>query len=190
MAKKLTRRDWLAAAFRALTEHGPTAIKAESLARDLSVSKGSFYWHFKDVAALKSAMIALWLEEGTRSVIEELQSTAAPATQRLRRLVEISTSDRSQPYGGAKLESAIRDWARYDRAVRAAVEQTDRNRLSYLEQLFRDAGASQRQSREKSGLLYAALIGLEEISYLDGLDPGHALGRMLDLLLADMGAKG
>jgi len=191
MKKKLTRRDWLKAAFRALTRHGPTAVKAETLARALSVSKGSFYWHFKDVAALRRAMIDLWLEEGTISVIKELESLPVPAAERLRRLVEISVSERSEPFGGMKLESAIRDWARYEPEVRSAAEQTDRKRLAYLESLFRKAGADEQQSNEKAALLYATLIGLQEIAYLTGPGPNayRSLSVMLNLLLSDIGAR-
>ena len=35
----------------ALAETGPEALKAEPLAARLGVSKGSFYWHFRDVPA-------------------------------------------------------------------------------------------------------------------------------------------
>jgi len=188
MRKKLTRRDWLKAAFRALTEHGPTAIKAEALARALSVSKGSFYWHFKDVAALRRAMIDLWLEEGTISVIEELESMSLPAAERLQRLVEISVSERSEPFGGMKLESAIRDWARYEPEVRSAAQKTDRKRLAYLENLFREAGADEQLCKENAALLYAMLIGLQELSYLDGssLNARRRLSATLNLLLSDI----
>ncbi|MFN3661424.1 TetR family transcriptional regulator [Yoonia sp.] len=41
--------DWLMAGFRALASHGPSALRAAALARDLGTTKGSFYWHFKDL---------------------------------------------------------------------------------------------------------------------------------------------
>ncbi|NLH83356.1 MAG: TetR family transcriptional regulator, partial [Phyllobacteriaceae bacterium] len=46
----LSAEDWIKAAFRALSVGGVQAIRAEAIARDLNVSKGAFYWHFKDVA--------------------------------------------------------------------------------------------------------------------------------------------
>ena len=37
------------AGFRALARSGARALRAEALARDLDTTKGSFYWHFKDL---------------------------------------------------------------------------------------------------------------------------------------------
>ncbi|WP_163317770.1 TetR family transcriptional regulator, partial [Enterobacter hormaechei] len=45
--KTLSAEDWISAAFRALSQGGAQAIRAEAIARDLKVSKGSFYWHFR-----------------------------------------------------------------------------------------------------------------------------------------------
>ena len=42
------------AGFRALSAEGPQGIRVEAIARQLKLSKGSFYWHFKDVQALKN----------------------------------------------------------------------------------------------------------------------------------------
>lgn len=69
MAKRnsLTTDDWIRAGFRALTSGGPQAIKVEAIARRLHVSKGSFYWHFKDLSALQGAMLAHWLHSATHA---------------------------------------------------------------------------------------------------------------------------
>src|ERR1700730_5847645 len=40
--------DWIRAAFARLATEGIDAVRVELLARDLGVSKGSFYWHFQD----------------------------------------------------------------------------------------------------------------------------------------------
>ena len=53
---RLGPEDWVMAGFRALAADGPQAVRAETLARGLGATKGSFYWHFKDLAALHQAM--------------------------------------------------------------------------------------------------------------------------------------
>jgi AcrR family transcriptional regulator len=47
-----SREDWIRAAGRRLAQGGAAAVAVEALARDLGVTKGSFYWHFRDRAAL------------------------------------------------------------------------------------------------------------------------------------------
>ena len=45
---KLSRDDWLASSMDALLLEGVEGIHIEPLAKRLGVTKGSFYWHFKD----------------------------------------------------------------------------------------------------------------------------------------------
>ena len=46
------RNRWIEEGLRALGDGGPEAVRIESLAQALGVSKGGFYWHFKDRQAL------------------------------------------------------------------------------------------------------------------------------------------
>ena len=46
--ERLDRRAWVEAALAALAEGGAAAVKVERLAAKLKVTKGSFYWHFRD----------------------------------------------------------------------------------------------------------------------------------------------
>ena len=57
---RLNRQSWIDAGLRALVAEGPTALAAEPLARQLGTTKGSFYWHFKDVPDFQKAVIRDW----------------------------------------------------------------------------------------------------------------------------------
>ena len=48
LISRLGRDDWLDAAFRAAVEHGFDGVRVLTLADTLQVTRGSFYWHFKD----------------------------------------------------------------------------------------------------------------------------------------------
>ena len=48
MADKLDRADWIHAGFAMLAAGGIDAVRVERLAAVLKVTKGSFYWHFRD----------------------------------------------------------------------------------------------------------------------------------------------
>ena len=45
---RLSREGWLARALEVLGKKGAGQLAVESLARQLGVTKGSFYWHFRD----------------------------------------------------------------------------------------------------------------------------------------------
>ncbi len=183
MTKKLSQLDWIQAGFRALTRDGHQAIKAEVIARELKVSKGSFYWHFDNLPTFKNAMLEHWVELGTESImIENAESDANPSEQ-LRLLVDTITADINAPYGGLLAEAAIRDWARFDSKVSQLVSRVDQSRLDYLATLFRRAGGSASTSRQFAILIYGALIGLEHLSHERLANLKSDLPALLDLLL-------
>ncbi|WP_428542181.1 TetR/AcrR family transcriptional regulator [Profundibacter sp.] len=183
MKHRLSPTDWIQAAFRALTTGGPQAIRAESIARALKVSKGSFYWHFKDVPALKQTMLDHWQQVATQDVIDLVESGASDAKARLQLLMHISTALPNDAYGGDLAEAAIRDWARYDTAAANAVKAIDVQRLKFVETQFCALGFNPQQSKQRATILYAALIGLHQLSHHDLANPASDLPALLDHLL-------
>jgi len=181
----LSPDDWIKAAFRALSAGGPQAIKAEAIARDLKVSKGSFYWHFRDVPALKTAMLGHWATRATAQIIADVEANADHPRDRLRLLVGEATGDRSHDYGGEIVEGAIRDWARYDTEAARAVIDVDRRRIAYLVGLFRACGDGDSDSATKARILYAGLVGLSALAQSTPIDLGADLRALLERLLTD-----
>ncbi len=59
---RLTRDDWLDAAFLAVVEGGFDKARVLTIADALGVTRGSFYWHFTDHADLLAALLARWKE--------------------------------------------------------------------------------------------------------------------------------
>ncbi len=183
MKPHLTPNDWIKASFAALTSGGPQAIRAEAIARKLKVSKGSFYWHFVDVPALKLAMLDHWEKAATKDIIELVNLRASTAKDRLRVLVQISTSSTDTAYGGVLAEAAIRDWARYDKTAAAAVKAVDKRRLDFVQTQFQAHGTPNAICKQNANILYAALIGLEHLSHHGFASRSRDLGALLDHLL-------
>eukprot|EP00903_Cladosiphon_okamuranus_P001067 g1065.t1 len=174
--------DHFPAAFRALAEAGPNAVRAEAIARDLKVSKGSFYWHFKDVPALKRQMLSHWQDKATDAIIAHVEAGGGTPQERLSRLVEVSTVSDTSAYGGVQVEAAIRDWARYDDNARAALKSVDERRVAYVQELFSNCGFEKAASRSKALLLYGGLIGLEALSVHSPIDRSH-MGSITSLFV-------
>jgi hypothetical protein len=59
----------------------------------------------------------------------------------------------------ARIELAIRDWARRDPMARQAVDQADATRVSYIAQCFSALGFSIPEARVRAGVLYAYELG-------------------------------
>jgi AcrR family transcriptional regulator len=79
MNDQLTAKDWLDQGLKTLADQGFTALKAEPLSRAMGVSRGSFYWHFADIAAYHAAILSHW-----RDVAAEQSSPSEPAPTRCR----------------------------------------------------------------------------------------------------------
>ncbi|MFM2303629.1 MAG: hypothetical protein RLZZ135_1039, partial [Cyanobacteriota bacterium] len=57
---KLGRQDWVQAAIETLIEKGADAVKVDVIAKSLKITRGSFYWHFKNLDDLLAAIIQEW----------------------------------------------------------------------------------------------------------------------------------
>ena len=154
-SERLGREAWVAAAFRALARRGIEAVGVEPVAKALGVTKGSFYWHFRDRRALLEALLAHWSERETAAIIADVEAIPGPPALQLKRLFERALSD------GDALgpELAIRDWARRDPVARKAVLAVDARRLAYLVRLFLPLSAGPAEAEAKSALAYGLLIG-------------------------------
>ena len=177
-ATRLSPDLWIAAGFDALLEQGPAGLKAEPLARRLRTTKGSFYWHFKDVPAFHAAMLSQWERQALTDVETALSGDTTPA-QKLRHLSQIATNGES--LSGMSLEPAIRAWAHDNAAVAEAVARVDHLRLTQLNAELAENGLS---NPELARILYAANLGMAELSRRDGDVNDGALGTLVDLILA------
>ena len=58
--KTLSRESWITAALRLLEKSGIGSVKIDLLARQLRVTRGSFYFHFSGLGDLQEALLKEW----------------------------------------------------------------------------------------------------------------------------------
>ena len=116
---------WIAGGLEVLAERGPDAVRIEPLAQSLGVTKGGFYWHFKDRQALLEGILDTWERESLRERAEEIEAGGGDAAEKLRRLFSIA----SHRPDLQRAELAIREWARRDPRVAARLRSVDKQRL-------------------------------------------------------------
>jgi AcrR family transcriptional regulator len=126
------RSGWIDEGLRALASGGPDAVRIEPLARALGVTKGGFYWHFDGRRALLDEMLDTWERESVDEVIERVEREGGDARARLRRLSAIAAASDEV----LRIDLAVRDWARRDKAVARRLRRIDNRRMDYLRSLF------------------------------------------------------
>ncbi len=164
MAKARTPRGaWVEAALAALAEGGPDAVRVEALAKRLGVSKGGFYWHFDDRAALLGEALDAWEKTGTEDVIATVEAGPEDPRDKLRLLFDLAPAAQ----GPFAVELALRDVSRRDPEVAKRLRRVDRRRLGFLRSLFGQICAGEDDAEARALLAYSLFIG----SYF--VDAGH-----------------
>jgi AcrR family transcriptional regulator len=181
MAKVRTPRDaWVRAGLQALADGGPDAVRVEALAASLGVSKGGFYWHFKDRQALLEEMLDGWEKVMVGDVIAQIESQPAKPRDKLRQLFRLaSTVD-------LRVELAIRDWARRDGEVEARVRRVDNRRMDYMRRLFGQLGLDEEEAEVRALLAFSLFVG----SYFIAADhTGKSRSQVLAIALERLYAE-
>ena len=129
------RTSWIEEGLRALGIGGPDAVRIETLAQALGVTKGGFYWHFDDRRALLEEMLDTWERVVIDEAIDRVEGPGGDARAKLRRLFTLASSPQARGLG--RIDLAIRDWARRDKAVAKRLKRVDNRRMQYMRSLFR-----------------------------------------------------
>lgn len=158
---RLTKSDWLDQGLRTLAGGGAGALKVGPMAEKLNVSRGSFYWHFADIADFKSALLQSWQERMTDQVIRDVAGKDEP--DRLKFLLQRGFTAKS------RLDRAIRTWATEDKSVAAIVASVDAERIAYIAKLLVAAGVARKLALARATFLYWAYLGQAIV-----MDPRHA----------------
>jgi AcrR family transcriptional regulator len=183
VAKVRTPRGaWVEAALQALATGGPEGVRVEALAARLGVSKGGFYWHFEDRAALLEEMLDSWEQRVVGDVIARIESEPGEPRAKLQHLFELaSTSVDLLP-----LELALRDWSRRDGDVAARLHRVDNQRMEYLRSLFGPICIDEDDVEARSILAFSLFIGSNFIAAEHrGRSRSQVLQLAIDRLLTE-----
>lgn len=131
----LDRESWLEQALSILREEGIQGVRVERLARDLGVTKGSFYWHFKNRDDLQQSILNYWVDQYNDVVIENRDLLQEEPAQGLLTLMTRVRAD-----GLDKYETAMRAWADHDEMAKSVVNTVDDKRKKLVKGFFSRMG--------------------------------------------------
>lgn len=174
MEDRLNRQAWLDAGLERLAADGPQGVRIMPIAQLLGVTKGSFYWHYRDRDAYLAALLEEWERSHTRQIIEHVEHVGGDAAGKLRNLLKITVE--SDP----GLTRAIRSWAHVDPNAARMLKRVDRKRLAYVAELLEATGWSAGDAATLAHWSYCALIGHFS------LQGARLNGQQIDLILGTL----
>ena len=173
-ARQLLRReDWIAAARAELIAAGVNGVIVGRLARRLKVTRGSFYWHFKNRGELLRDLLKSWEETNTGS-FERAREQAESRGGVTEFLAIVNLLLAEKDYSPA-FDLAVRDWARSSREAAAAVRCADERRMDVLHRTFLHMGFCDPEALVRARITYFQQIGYYTLGIHENSAARHKL---------------
>lgn len=151
-----SREDWLKLALETLIRDGIDRVKVQIMAKQLGVSRSSFYWFFKSPQDLNEQMLEAWLTKNTGPILDRAQRPAQTITEAILNVFECwANEDLFDP----RLDIAIRLWARRAPEVLSVVVSADQQRLAALTNMFLRHDYPEDEALVRARVLYFTQVG-------------------------------
>ena len=164
-------KDWIAAAREMLVEGGIAAVQINPLANRLGVTRGGFYWRFKNRQDLLDQLLADWKTSNARHFVDRLAEPGSPR-ERCERLINLWIEEK---HFDPKFEAAIRAWARVDPKVRELVHTIDLGRIKAIADIFLQDGRDPNEAEARARILYFHQIGYYALELGETSQERHAM---------------
>ncbi len=178
----LTPQDWANAATTMLIDQGIDAVRVDAVARALGVTRGSFYWHFKDRADLLRYVLQSWRERTTENLTRRLENASHDPREQLRDVLTLPFRGESAKRA-ARIELAIRAWARRDAMARQYVDESDASRVGYIAQIFSSLGFAAGEARHRAVMAYSMNVACSQLTVAGGVWQPKELAAFAEGLL-------
>ena len=152
MNDRLTKPDWIRHGLRTLANDGADALKVGPMSAALKVSRGSFYWHFRDIADFRLQVLQSWQERAVDQVIVETEARIAEP-DRFAHLMRHAFGIKRN------LDRAVRSWGLQDENVATLVAAVDSRRVAYMAKLLIASGVESRRAVSRAAFIYWAYLG-------------------------------
>jgi AcrR family transcriptional regulator len=159
---RLSAADWEQGALDLIAAQGMPAVAVEALARQLGVTKGSFYWHFPTREALLKAALLRW-ENKAEGLFDEVEAIEEPR-ERLRELFRRTGREaKSHVIYSALLRALDHP------IVQPLMERISQRRMDFLTRTYGQLGMGRRQATQRARLAYAAYVGFLQLTLQLGM---------------------
>lgn len=159
---RLTRDDWLDAAFMAVVDGGFDQARVLVIADKLGVTRGSFYWHFSDHADLITSLLKRW-EMREIELDKRLQADNTDDPQGdIERLLDAALAHAGVDLENIRFELALRGLGRRSASVATMLVGIDAARMHLFEQKFLRLTGDEKTASELAVLFYLVVTGAHQ----------------------------
>lgn len=180
---QLTRDDWLDAAAGEVAAGGFGNLRVLTLAGKLGVTRGSFYWHFRNHEDLVTSFLDRWRDR--RFVeLDYMKPKGENPEQELHQILQLLLTDASRNVRRLQVELAVRSFARRNAYAARLVEEVDRARVAQNRLLFENLGQNDERIDDLATLMYVATIGSQVV--LSGGEGNEEVIRRIEQLVTSL----
>ena len=165
-ARRGSEEVWLQAAHRLLVEQGVDAVKIMPLAKQLGLSRTSFYWHFADREQLLAALVQRWRQKNTGNLVAQTELYAESISEAVFNLFDCWIDD---ALFDARLDFAIRHWAKSAPDLMATLKETDEERIRAIVAMFHRFDYPNWEAAARGRTIYYAQTGYIAMMLLEPL---------------------
>ncbi len=185
---RTTRDNWLDLALALLSRHGVESVTVLDLSQRLGVSRSSFYWHFRSRDGLVEALLQRWDDLNTRSIVQQAE---APAGTIVEAVLNVFRCWIDPALFSARLDTAVRDWARRSEPVRLRLDRSDRARMAAIEAMFRRHGYPPDDALVRARVLYTMQVGYYALDVREPIEARLTLApRYLEIFAGVAASEG
>lgn len=160
---RLTAADWEQGALDLIAAQGVGALTVEALARQLGVTKGSFYWHFPTREALLKAALERWERHDTENVLDQVE----PIADARARLCELFRRTGREAKSHVIYSALLR--ALDHPIVQPVMARVSERRMDFLTLAYRQVGMNRHVAAHRARLAYAAYVGFLQLTLQLGM---------------------
>ncbi|WP_298610014.1 TetR/AcrR family transcriptional regulator [uncultured Thiothrix sp.] len=151
----LERQDWIRAAYTVFIQEGVERVRVLTLAEKLGITRGSFYWHFKNRDELLQALIEVWQQKNTG----ELLAACASSNDFTDRMLAIADCWTNENLFDPALDTAMRNWGSNNPSIGQLVHEEDRKRLHAFQEMFEEHGCETAEAMIRARVFYFTQVG-------------------------------
>ena len=150
---RLTRQQWLARSLEILSDGGPGELRIDNITHKMNLSKGSFYWHFKNRADYIESLANYWDRWANDAVIERVSAMDSDPVSKMKSLIETVIGGNLSAY-----DAAVQMLVHKEPQIAPIVIQGFIKRHGFLNSLFKQLGLKGKELESRARLFVGYLI--------------------------------
>lgn len=155
-AAKGTPDVWLDAAYETLINAGVDSVRILPLAKELRLSRASFYWFFKDRDELLEGLLDRWRNKNTGSLVKQSEAYAETIVEGM---LNVTDCWFRKEMFDSKLEFAIRSWALQSSRLQKEVQTADMIRINAIKKMLMRFNMPEETADVRARAVYLIQIG-------------------------------